>query len=51
MLEYVTTMLTLLAQPDIEAVWYSWDGWHERKAITRDEVLALLDQYIRIGWN
>lgn len=47
--EYAITLLTLLAQPDIELVWLGRDEWISMSALSSAEVHQMLDAYIRIG--
>jgi hypothetical protein len=51
MVEYVVTMLTLLAQDDVEAVGYAPDEHGHINAVTKDEVHQMLDDFIRVGWK
>lgn len=47
--EYVVTLLTLLRQDDVEAVWYAPDQWDSMRAVTSDDAHALLDAFISTG--
>jgi hypothetical protein len=49
--EYVITMLTLLAQDDVEAVGYAPDEDSHIHALTKADVHQMLDDFIRVGWK
>lgn len=49
--EYVITLLALLAQGDIEGVWYVQDDWHTAERLTTESVHGMLDAFIQVGWR